>query len=293
VDRYEVIVVDDGSTDGTPSIADMSYRFELHYIRQMNQGDANARNSGAKRAKGRYLVFVDDDIRIEKKCLDAFAAALQANDRAIVVGHLKPVLPDPPQTFHRHIERAFPRRGMHSTDAKISFTECKSGFMTVRRDDYLDIGMMKGLNKHGANAWCDVDFGYRAHQKGYDFYRCSDAIGYHYDGALQDFQSFCDRCEKSGELGMKLFDKHPSLRGKIDTFVDKEPISLSCDHLGLIVSKVFRAFTAWEPVLAVMEQQVRILERFMPSSILLPMLYRWTMSSYIYRGYRRALNQEG
>jgi glycosyltransferase involved in cell wall biosynthesis len=56
---FEVIVVDDGSTDGSAAIA-RSYP-AARYIRQHNQGPAAARNAGIAAARGEFLAFVDAD----------------------------------------------------------------------------------------------------------------------------------------------------------------------------------------------------------------------------------------
>jgi glycosyltransferase involved in cell wall biosynthesis len=61
-DRFEVIVVDDGSPTPIESIAaPFQQSLNLTVIRQPNSGPAKARNTGASKAKGRYLAFTDDD----------------------------------------------------------------------------------------------------------------------------------------------------------------------------------------------------------------------------------------
>jgi len=63
---FEVIVVDDGSTDGSGTIA-RSYP-EVRYLRQENQGPAVARNAGIAAAQGEFLAFFDaDDVMLPNK----------------------------------------------------------------------------------------------------------------------------------------------------------------------------------------------------------------------------------
>ncbi|MEG2149961.1 MAG: glycosyltransferase [Bacteroidaceae bacterium] len=58
---YEIILVDDGSDVSPLSLIESYKRENLFYYRQVNKGLGAARNSGMKRARGEYLLFVDSD----------------------------------------------------------------------------------------------------------------------------------------------------------------------------------------------------------------------------------------
>lgn len=65
--EFEVIVVDDGSTDNTKEIvekAQKKYSIEINYLYQKNQGQGIARNYALRYAKGKIVAFIGDDILV-------------------------------------------------------------------------------------------------------------------------------------------------------------------------------------------------------------------------------------
>jgi len=86
--NIEIILVDDGSTDGTLNIAKATAQKEelkIKILNQKHQGPGNARNLGAKNAKGEILVFVDSDMTFEKDYIKNLVAPI--NKKTIGTTH--------------------------------------------------------------------------------------------------------------------------------------------------------------------------------------------------------------
>ena len=89
IDNYEIILVDDGSTDSCPAICDEyashfthstlhnNHHASIRVVHQKNGGLSAARNSGIRVANGEYLMFVDSDDYIEPNVLGALMTQIE------------------------------------------------------------------------------------------------------------------------------------------------------------------------------------------------------------------------
>ena len=85
----EVIVIDDGSTDGSGRIA-TRFESEIRYIRQEKSGVGEARNRGVKHSRGEYLAFLDaDDIWLQNKLALQMNAFRKEPELEMVSGHVQ------------------------------------------------------------------------------------------------------------------------------------------------------------------------------------------------------------
>ncbi|MBK6464685.1 MAG: glycosyltransferase [Myxococcales bacterium] len=87
--RFEAIVVDDGSEVDVREVVLADYPFSLTVHRQANAGAARARQAGAELARGKVVLFLDDDMRVGPEFLEGHLALHDAPD-TVVLGQLRP-----------------------------------------------------------------------------------------------------------------------------------------------------------------------------------------------------------
>ena len=79
--NYEIIIINDGSTDNTKNIIDKyKTKKKVTIINQNNKGLSESRNIGVKKATGNYILFVDGDDYIDKKLLETLNNIIEDED---------------------------------------------------------------------------------------------------------------------------------------------------------------------------------------------------------------------
>jgi len=108
--KWELLVVDNGSADGTGEVA-RSYqdRLPLRLVREERAGLSNARNKGVREAAGRYICWTDDDVVLDPLWLAAYWAAFNDHPEAAVFGgRITPVLEPPTPAWFAGLSADWP-----------------------------------------------------------------------------------------------------------------------------------------------------------------------------------------
>jgi glycosyltransferase involved in cell wall biosynthesis len=101
VDQFEVLVVDNGSTDDTKNAAESAAKagLPLRYLCASEPGLHSGRHAGLREARGEVLVYADDDIEALPSWLESVASAFAAPDVALVGGNNVPAFVEPPPAW--------------------------------------------------------------------------------------------------------------------------------------------------------------------------------------------------
>ena len=85
--NYEIIVVDDGSTDNTVNLINELNKDNIKVFKSINKGPGSARNIGINNSKGKYIFFMDSDDTINQNTFEILINEMEDND--IVIGDYK------------------------------------------------------------------------------------------------------------------------------------------------------------------------------------------------------------
>lgn len=101
--RWELLILDNGSSDGTRDVAmKFSDRLPIKYIFESRPGLAIARNTALHHASGDYIVWIDDDVVVHRSWWIAYVDAFSRwPETALFGGRIRPVLADPSPTWFR------------------------------------------------------------------------------------------------------------------------------------------------------------------------------------------------
>jgi glycosyltransferase involved in cell wall biosynthesis len=186
--QFEVIVVDDGSSDGTPDfVRAWPASYGLQVLEQQHAGPAAARNRGVAAARGELIVFLDDDVVPAPDLLHEHVTTHAEQPNAVVIGPMSPPGDWPRPIWVRWEEEQLLSQyhamiaGLWSCTARQFYT----GNASLARARFVEAG---GFDVTFQRAE-DVELGYRLHDLGATFVFNPNADVLHY--AYRSFESWC------------------------------------------------------------------------------------------------------
>lgn len=140
--EYEIILVDDGSTDSCPEICEeyAAKHDNIRVIHQENAGLSAARNSGVKVAQGEYIMFVDSDDYLEQSVLAGLMKQMERDELDVLRYRLQYVNPHY-EVYNPYKKNPFngndyseePTDGVTFLNSRMN-TQCYAWTFIVRRD---------------------------------------------------------------------------------------------------------------------------------------------------------------
>ncbi|MBX9577149.1 MAG: glycosyltransferase [Chthoniobacterales bacterium] len=195
---YEVIVVDDGSTDNTQEI--LKNHQWVHAITQPNKGLSVARNVGAAAATGEILAYTDSDCMADPDWLFYLVGTLLSGNYAGVGG---PNISPPAENWHQACVAAAPGGPSHVLLTDVIAEHIPGCNMAFHRWAFERIG---GFDPEYRKAGDDVDFCWRLQQEGQIIAFSPAAIVWHYRRFT--LKAFRKQQEGYGEAESLLRFKH-------------------------------------------------------------------------------------
>ncbi len=211
VDGYEVVLVDDGSTDGTLDWL-AAHKDEFPHVRWFEQdhaGPAAARNLGVEQAQGDIIIFIDSDLVVLDNFLQAHADALMqgkeklGSDRFFTYGAVI-------NTCNFENPTAEPYK---ITDFSAAFFA--TGNVAIPKHWLDKAGLFDtGFQLYG---WEDLELGVRLKNLGLKLIKCPAAVGYHWHPPfkLEQIPNLIDKEIQRGRMGVLFYQKHPTWEVKM------------------------------------------------------------------------------
>ena len=196
--EYEVILVDDGSTDDTPEIAAQFPK--VRYIHQTNHGLSHARNTGAAAAKGEVFAYTDSDCMADPDWLYYLIGTLVSGDYAGVGG---PNISPPAKNWIQACVAAAPGGPSHVLLTDTVAEHIPGCNMAFYRWAFESVG---GFDPEYHKAGDDVDFCWRVQQAGRVIAFSPTAIVWHHRRFT--LRAFRKQQEGYGEAESMLRFKH-------------------------------------------------------------------------------------
>ena len=211
-DLYEVIVVDNASTDDTQSVLAQKRRQfrNLKFLLQSKPGAAPTRNAGLRQASGEIVLFIDNDILAEPDLIERHIEYHGRYSDASIIGNVITPWNDKTDPILRYLHH----RGIYNpytiTSGPMDFSYYHTGNVSTPRSMLVEVG---GFNEeffiYGME---DIELGYRLQKAGCRMINGEQARAVHQ--YFPTYEEFIERCEQAGYSLGKLIELHPELKSR-------------------------------------------------------------------------------
>jgi len=210
-DKFEVIVIDDGSTDDTEQkVRNFQNKYKLTYIKQNNSGPGPARNKGILQAKGEYSLILNDDAIMDPNNLEAHfnAHTKNKNNKVAIIGtfdYAPEFLKRPFVWFAQNSNVVF-SYNMLEKNRPFNYRYFWTCNISIKTAALIEAGLFD--ENFSEPMMEDTEIGYRLQQLGYSVYFIPDAKSTHYHWL--DVPGFVKRQEMNGRNVIKFISKYPN-----------------------------------------------------------------------------------
>jgi len=277
-ENYEILVVDNGSTDHTQQVLSQKSRLYPHIknFSQLKRGAAATRNVGIRNAAGEVVLFIDDDILAESDLVEWHLKYHAQNPKVSVVGAVTAPWADATEPFLRYLRDRSIFNPYSITGGPLDFSYYHTGNVSTRREMLQECnGFNEEFFIYGME---DIELGYRLEKLGCRMIHGPNARAEHQ--YFPTYEQFIRRCEQAGYSLGKLIELHPELKPR---FVESGRRTRFLKRLHVL----YRMFTyTAQPAL----KMVSTWEEKQGSgkvSRLLDQHYYWAVRYHFFLGYRQ------
>jgi glycosyltransferase involved in cell wall biosynthesis len=219
---FELIVVADGCRDDTAARAERHRAsFPIRVLVQDARGAAAARNAGAARARGRLVLFIDDDVEPTAELVAAHVRAHADRSRSAVVGPYPPAAAGSMSFFRLTVRTWWVDKfaEMAEPGHRFTYKDLLSGNLSLELDTFRELGGFDDRIKHAGGE--DYELGICLLKAGGSIVFAPRAMAVHHEHETMTLDGSMRRARHEGVANANIACRHPDLR--LDLFRELDP----------------------------------------------------------------------